>query len=264
MKKNILTYMAVCLAMALTVCTGCSTDAEGVIYTPEAAGYSFASTQMSVEATADDQGVVRVPVYRNTTHGAAAVSLTAAMDEETAGIFTLSSSEITFAEGEGVAYAELSYGNLNNLGATTRYSITLSIPEESSSVSAESSIDVLVQRQLTWESIGTGEWQSMFLAESWAQPVEKALEGNVYRLPDCFVEGYPIIFTLSDDGQQLIGWDIQPIGVEDSTYGMLYYLPTGMQRQGNVLQFPMQVVVEVNGGFGLAAYGFTETLILPE
>ena len=135
MKKNILTYMAVCLAMALTVCTGCSTDAEGVIYTPEAAGYSFASTQMSVEATADDQGVVRVPVYRNTTNGVAAVSLTAAMDEETAGIFTLSSSEITFAEGEGVAYAELSYGNLNNLGATTRYSITLSIPEESSSVS---------------------------------------------------------------------------------------------------------------------------------
>lgn len=264
MKKNILTYMAVCLAMALTVCTGCSTDAEGVIYTPEAAGYSFASTQMSVEATADDQGVVRVPVYRNTTHGAAAVSLTAAMDEETAGIFTLSSSEITFAEGEGVAYAELSYGNLNNLGATTRYSITLSIPEESSSISAESSIDVLVQRQLTWESIGTGEYHSQLFGQSWPQPVEKAQEGNVYRLPDCIVEGYPMVFSLSDDGQELAGWDIQATGYEDANYGMVYFAAAGMTRTGNVLSFPMQGVIEYNGGWGLLYSGFTETLVLPE
>ena len=239
MKKNILTYMAVCLAMALTVCTGCSTDAEGVIYTPEAAGYSFASTQMSVEATADDQGVVRVPVY-------------------------LSSSEITFAEGEGVVYAELSYGNLNNLGATTRYSITLSIPEESSSIAAESSIDVLVQRQLTWESIGTGEYHSQLFGQSWPQPVEKAQEGNVYRLPDCIVEGYPMIFSLSDDGQELAGWDIQATGYEHSTYGMVYFAAAGMTRTGNVLSFPMQGVIEYNGGWGLLYSGFTETLVLPE
>lgn len=264
MKKNILTYMAVCMAMALTVFTGCDTDAEGVVYTPEAAGYSFASTQMSVEATADDQGVVRVPVYRNIANGTASVSLEVAMDEETASIFTLSSSEITFAEGEGVAYAELSYGSLDNLGTTTRYAITFSIPEESNSISAESSIEVLVQRQLTWESIGTGKYYSQLFEQSWPQPVEKAQEGNVYRLPDCISLGYPFVFTLSEDGQQLIGWDIQPTGVEDATYGMMYYLPAGMQRQGNVLQFPMQVVVEYNGGFVIAASGFTETLVMPE
>lgn len=264
MKKNILTYMAVCMAMALTVFTGCDTDAEGVVYTPEAAGYSFASTQMSVEATADDQGVVRVPVHRNNPNGTASVSLEVAMDEETASIFTLSSSEITFAEGEGVAYAELSYGSLDNLGTTTRYAITFSIPEESNSISAESSIEVLVQRQLTWESIGTGEYYSQLFGQSWPQPVEKAQEGNVYRLPDCIVAGYPIVFTLSDDGQQLVGWDIQATGYEDATYGMVYFLPTGMQRQGNVLQFPMQGLVAVSGGYGLLYSGFTEKLVMPE
>lgn len=264
MKKNILNSMAVCLAMALTILTGCNTDAEGVVYTPDAEGYSFASAQTNVEATTEDQGVIRIPIYRNRSTGASSVSLEASMDEETANIFTLSSSEIAFADGENVAYAELNYGNLDNLGPTTSYTIMLSIPEENSSISADSSIEVVVRRKLTWESIGTGEYISQLFEQSWPQPVEKAQEGNVYRLPDCIVEGYPIIFTLSDDGQELVGWDIQATGYEDSTYGMVYFLPTGMQRQGNVLEFPMQGLVALQGGYGLLFSGFVETLIMPE
>lgn len=265
MKYKILTQLAVCLAIALTIFTSCDRDAEGVIYNPNAtACYSFASTQMNVEVTADDQGILQVPVYRGNVNGDASVELMVDMDEETASIFSLTSSTITFANGEGVAYAELNFGSLDNLGATTRYTISLSIPEEQQSPGAQGSINVQVQRQLTWESIGTGTYISELFGESWDQPVEKAQEGNVYRLPDCIIEGYPIVFTLSEDGQQLIGWDIQAIGYEYDPYGMVYFLPTGMLRDGNVLSFPMQGLVEYNGGWGLLFTGFTETLIMPE
>ena len=264
MKKNILSSMAVCLTMALTILTGCDTDAEGVVYTSDTEGFSFASAQTNVEATTEDQGVIKVPVYRNRSNGASSVSLTVVMDEETASIFTLPSSEIAFTDGENVAYAELNYGSLDNLGPTASYTITLSIPEGNSSISADSNIEVIVRRKLTWESIGTGEYISQLFEQSWPQPVEKAQEGNVYRLPDCIIEGYPIIFTLSDDGQELVGWDIQATGYEHSTYGMVYFLPTGMQRQGNVLQFPMQGLVALQGGYGLLYSGFVETLIMPE
>ena len=71
-------------------------------------------------------------------------------------------------------------------------------------------------------------------------------------------------FSLSDDGQELAGWDIQATGYEHSTYGMVYFAAAGMTRTGNVLSFPMQGVIEYNGGWGLLYSGFTETLVLPE
>lgn len=44
---------------------------------------------------------------------------------------------------------------------------------------------------------------------------------------------------------------------------MVYFAATGMTREGNILRFPMQGVVEYNGGWGLLYQGFTETLELP-
>ena len=89
------------------------------------------------------------------------------------------------------------------------------------------------------------------------------MEGNIYRLPDCYFEGYPIVFSLSDDGQELVAWDIQATGYKHKTYGMVYFAATGMTRTGNVLKFPMEGVVEYNGGWGTLFKDFTETLELP-
>ena len=44
---------------------------------------------------------------------------------------------------------------------------------------------------------------------------------------------------------------------------MIYFTAVGMTRAGNVLSFPMQGVVEYNGGWELLYDGFTETLELP-
>ncbi|WP_300813577.1 hypothetical protein [uncultured Bacteroides sp.] len=265
MKNSILNKLTVCVLILLTAFTSCDTDVEGVIYTPdETACYSFASSQINVELTADNQGVLKVPVYRGATNGNASLALTVDMDEATAAVFSLTSSEVAFANGEGVAYVELNFGSIDNLGATTKYTITLSIPEANQSPSAEGSVKVQAQRQLTWENFGTGVYSSQLFGQSWPQPIEKAVEGNVYRLPDCIIEDYPIVFTLSEDGQELVGWDIQPTGYEDPDYGMVYYLAEGMTRNGNILSFPMIGAVVYNGSYAALYSGFTETLEMPE
>lgn len=265
MKNNKLMNMAVGMLIALAALTSCSKDAEGVIYTPDTiANYSFASTQMNVELSADDQGVIKVPLYRGNTNGDATVNITAEMDEETASIFKPASANIQFKDGESVAYAELNFGSIDRLGATNKYTVTLLIDEANLSPSGEGSLKIQAQRRLTWEDYGVGIYTSELFEQAWEQPIEKAKEGNIFRLPDCIQTGYPIVFTLSNDGQQLAGWDIQPTGFKDSTYGMVYFAAQGMTRNGNRLAFPMIGAVIYNGGFAALFTGFTETLELPE
>lgn len=264
MKKNIWMNLVACAAMMVGIFASCNTDVEGVIYNPdEAACYSFASTQMNVELTSEDQGVIRVPIYRGNVSDDAAVEITAEMDETASDIFRLTNSTVAFKSGEGIAYAELNFGSIDHLGATNKYAITLSLAADKRSPSAEGTIKVQAQRQLTWANIGTGVYYSELFGESWDQPVEKAQEGNIYRLPDCIYEGYPLVFTLSDDGQELVAWDLQPMGYRHSTYGMVYYLAQGMVRQGNTLSFPMIGAVEYNGGYAALFTDFTEHLQLP-
>lgn len=261
MKKNIL-YWSLCLLLGTATFTSCNTDAEGVLYT-DGTGVSFASTTMSEEVSTENDGKIFVPIYRSNTIDNSEVQIT--IDENTIAenIFTLNSPTVKFNEGEYVSYAELNF-DLNSLGATTTYNITLTVQDENQvSVSGEGSIKVVVKRQLTWSSYGTGTYTSEFFEQSWPQAIEKAAEGNIYRLVDCYYEGYPIVFSLSEDGQELIAWDIQATGYNDSTYGMVYFAATGMTRDGNILKFPMQGVVEYNGGWGILFQGFTETLEFP-
>lgn len=264
MKKNIFKSLTVLACIAMSVFASCNTDAEGEIYTPDATeNCSFASSQMIVELTADYGGVVKVPVYRGTSEGDASVQLAYSMDEEAAAIFSITNSEVSFKDGESVGYLEVNYTSMDDLGATTKYSIDLSISETSLSPSAEAELALQIQRKLTWENIGTGVYYSQFFGQSWPQPVEKAAEGNIYRLPDCIFEGYPLIFSLSEDGQELLGWDPQPMGYVNSTYGMVYFAAVGMERDGKYLSFPMYGLVMYNGGLATLYSGFTETLELP-
>lgn len=261
MKKNIL-YWGLCLILGTATLTSCNTDAEGALYS-EGVGVSFASTSMSQEVSASNEGKILVPIHRTNITNNAEVEITIDENTITENIFTLASSSIKFNEGENISYVELNF-DLNSLGATTVYNIILTVQNpEQVSVSGEGSIKVIVKRQLTWNSFGTGVFTSEFFGESWPQAIEKAAEGNIFRLIDCYYEGYPIVFSLTDDGTELVAWDIQAMGMTNSTYGMVYFAAAGMTREGNILKFPMQGVVEYNGGWGLLYDGFTETLELP-
>ena len=241
-------YAAILLCLAAF--TSCDTDAEGTKYGVNGVEAAFASTQMNVEVSAEDNGIIRVPVYRGNTDAEASVGIS--MDEATVeeGVFTLKSSNIAFAKGEAVGYAELAFGSIDDKDAL--------------SPSKSGEITVTAQRKLTWEDYGTGIYTSELFGQAWEQPILKAKEGNIYKLPDCITEGYPMVFTLSEDGQTLVNWDLQATGYKHATYGMVYFTPTDMQRQGNKLLFAMRGAVAVEGGYGILYSGFTETLELPE
>lgn len=132
------------------------------------------------------------------------------------------------------------------MGTTASYTIT--IPEEDSYVYGSPKVTVNIKRDYTWLNIGTGYYASQLFGEGWDQPVLKAKEANIYKLEDCITKGYPIMFTLSDDNQELIGWDPQPTGYDKTNYGMLYFAAAGMERKGNVLSFPMQGLVVLDSG----------------
>lgn len=249
------------ILLCLVAFTSCDTDAEGSKYGISGIEAAFASTQMNVEVGAEDNGIIKVPVYRGNTSVEASVSIS--MDKATIekGTFTLNNSNVAFAKGEAIGYAELNFGSVDKLSATGKYQIILAINDKSTLSPAQcGEITVTAQRRLTWEDYGTGVYSSELFGEAWEQPILKAKEGNIYKLPDCITKGYPFVFTLSDDGQSLVNWDKQATGYKDATYGMVYFSPTGMQRQGNVLLFAMRGLVDAGTLFS----GFTETLELPE
>ena len=255
--KKIITLGFCCLmSIASVIFTSCNTDVEGVIYTTETTEYSFASTQQITQLTKDDQGVVKVPVYRNSSEDDNFIELEIQMNEATGRIFSLTTPVISFKKGENVTYAELNFGSIDKLGAVDKYNIQLSIEEKSISSSGIGTITVQASRLLTWENYGTGVYSSEFFGESWEQPIEKAAEGNIFRLPDCYTEGYTITFSIENG--EITDFSNQATGYVHPTYGMVYVKLMDSLIQGN------QVLILLNfycsaGSFGTAV----ETLILP-
>lgn len=265
--KNVIKSLFVVAAISVGVFTSCDTDAVGTLYegTNESSSLSFPSNQLIFEVVAEDNGIVKVPIYRGNTQGIDSAKVS--IDEATIanGIFSLVSEIVRFNDGQATSYAELTFGSIDKLGATDKYNVIMTIADSASiSVTGVQEVSLTVQRKLTWESIGNGAYHSQLFGESWNQPVEKAKEGNIYRLPDCITTGYPLVFALSEDGQELIGWDPQPMGYVHSTYGMVYYYPASMTREGNTLSFDMLGLVVYNGSLATLYSGFIETLVLPE
>lgn len=242
--------------------TSCDQDAEGPKYSPESdACYSFANNQMTFEVTAEENGVVNIPVYRGKGGAEATIDVTVVEADE---IFSAIQPTVTFANGENVAYIQLNFGSIDNLGATSNYNVVLALNDSILSPAGVGEINVTVKRQLTWEYIGDGTYATQLFGEQWTQPVYKAKEGPIYRLPDCIFAGYPLVFSLTEDLNDLAGYDIQPIGYSDATYGMLYYRPSQFVRSGDILIWVMDGLVVYNGGWGRLYSGFQEMLLMPE
>ncbi len=235
--------------------TACSEDIErepSPVPTEGVQAYVYAeSTSLTFVPT--DALSFTLNVARQNAQEAAAVHLQAEGEG-----FTLPET-VDFAAGENVKQVLITF----DIPIGTTSTLKVSVPEEESYVYANSEITFTITLDYTWEDYGTGTYTSMLFGQSWPQPIMKAKEANAYKLPDCITVGYPITFTLSDDGQELVAWDIQATGYEDSSYGMVYFLPESMQRDGNVLIFAMQGLVVLDGGYGILYNGFSETLELP-
>ena len=255
-------------AVAAVAFTSCSDKGYWEPYELEDTQYSFAQSKQTFNLTADESITsVTVAVYRSNAEGAVTLPLAVTVSDPT--VLTVDS-VVTFADGEDVAELLVAV-NEENIVMGTAYTVnyafavdSVNFTEANYSISGNSSHVISIKKDYTWVSLGVGVYTSQLFGESWEQPVLYAKEQpNRYRLPDCIYTGYPFEFVLSEDGQELVEWEPQATGYKDSTYGMMYYYPQAMQRDGKNLYFDMLGLVVYNGGLATLYSGFVETLVLP-
>ena len=262
MKSTILKSLSLFLLLA-TALAGCS-DPEGAIYNSDSPEYAFAGALQKTEMVAADGNKITVPVYRGNKQGSSTLELTLTLGQNVEeGLFKLSTPTVTFEDGQAVADAVITYDDINSLGAADMYELTLSFDEKSASPANLSSITINAQRKLTFKSIGTGTFTSNLFGESWPQEIEKAEEAAVYRLPDCYTEGYPILFSV-DEKDNITNIAIQQTGYKYGSYGMTYLYATGAEKVGKSYNISACLLVVINGEYKQLTNEDVETLDFPE
>ena len=251
MKKHIFKLFALAV-ISLSFFSSCNTDAEKPMYDVTKTEYAFASTLQSVEMLPTDGNKIIVPIYRNTTAGTSSVNIE--MSASVEGLFTLANATATFEDGKAATDIVINYDDINALAAGTTYRLTLSFAEENASPSNVNSITVSAQRKLTFKQVGVGIFTTEFFEASWEQPIEKAEEANVYRLPDCYVSGYPIVFTVDEAGNITMGK--QETGYVHSTYGMVSIALQQGEIVDNTYMFAFAFLIPDGRSFGTYVEAF--------
>lgn len=256
MKNKIFRLLSLLVVVSFTL-VSCDDSVEGTFYeATDGVNAAFASTVQVVEMVAADQGKILIPVYRGGNPAAEAeVELALTLDASVpAGTFALQSNKVKFPAGESETMAVITYADINALSPSATYKMTLTIAnEEQLSPSKVEAITVTAQRKLTYSVIGTGTFESEFWEDSWTVNVEKAVEADVYRIKNCYFDGYPLIFAVASNNS--ISFVKQEIGYTHSTYGKVsFMMPTATYanqpyKEGKVFYLYGRFVVNA-GSFG--------------
>lgn len=140
-------YILIIVALLTGLVTSCDKEAEGAIYTENEMAFSFVMSKQVVEVSADDAGIIKIPVYRSGNGGEAKVGVL--LDEKTVteNVLKLQTSDVAFKNGESVAYAELNFGSVDNLSAA-KYVVVLTFKEGTHlSPSAQAKTEITVKRK---------------------------------------------------------------------------------------------------------------------
>ena len=143
------------LALVAAGLTSCDQDNVGAIYEPTAANISFITDAQSA-LTQESNLTVPVAIGRATTNGTYTANVT--MTDASEGI-TLKSQQVTFADGEGMAYAILEFANMEK-GVEYTCNLTLSDADKNTANKdfgeQVSTTAVSVMCDYNWISMGNG------------------------------------------------------------------------------------------------------------
>ena len=172
------------MALIAVGLTSCNQDNEGAIYEPTMANVSFLAADQS---TLTDQTSIEVPVAigRATTNGEYTANIT--MTGASEGV-SLKSNQVTFANGEGMAFATIV---VTGMEQGTSYTCTLNLSDaDKATANTEfgkqiSSTTVEVMCDYNWVSAGTCTfvdytWENGYAAEN--VPIVNAEGTNIYRI----------------------------------------------------------------------------------
>ena len=195
------------MALVAAGLTSCDQDNVGAIYEPTAANISFITAEQSA-ITKDASIEIPVAVSRATTNGEYTASIT--LDDATPGM-ALKSNQVTFANGEGLAYATVV---VSNMEPGELYTGTLNL--SSADVATENtefgeaihSATVKVQCDYNWLDAGTAHFVDYNWEDGWEAdvPVINAERTNIYRIVDPLkaiygdANGTYFEFYLNNDG----------------------------------------------------------------
>ncbi|MBW6534719.1 MAG: hypothetical protein K0B11_06895 [Mariniphaga sp.] len=212
------TYLIlILLAMALI---SCDQENMGTVYEPDAPYVAFSAPVVSGNIlSAENEYSVKVQVVRSDLSSAATANVELEMNDDIEGVFELESSSITFDEGKGIAYANIvPVVNPSLIDVTKTYEFSLTLVGDNVS-ELYNETTYRASFSLTFKPFGTGVFSSEFFENDWTVEVEKAEEADVFKILNCYAEGYHITFSV--DSENNIRYSTQETGYEDEDYGMV-------------------------------------------
>lgn len=140
-------YIFIIAVLLMGFVTSCDKEAEGAIYTESEMAFSFVMSKQAVELSADDAGIIKVPVYRSGSEGEAKVEII--LDEKSGAenVLKLQTPEVVFKNGESVAYAKLNLEATANLSADKYVAVLIFKEGTHLSPSARAKTEVTVKRK---------------------------------------------------------------------------------------------------------------------
>ena len=253
------------LALIAVGLTSCDQDNKGAIYEPKVQNISFIAAEQST-TTEEANLIVPVAVSRAMTNGTYTANVT--LTDASEGV-TLKSNQVTFADGEGIAYANLEFTNMEK-GVEYTCTLELSAADVATANTefgeqvATTNISVLCD--YNWLNLGDGFYSSPeWWEEEFYVPIQHAEGTNIYRMIGLFESGFDIQFTIEGDKVYVPS---QPSWVH-STYGKIYLVGDANDTADGfagtydaatkVVTFILYHYVPGLGGFGT----FVDTLTMP-
>lgn len=198
MVHNRLKLLAVLSVLALW---SCDQQVMKTVYGGDS-GFAFAAPVMNVEAEAEDNGQIIVPVFRGALDDLdiAIVQCEYDVSEEGSsepqwsdtcpdGMFSLLSPRILFADRQYSSNAYIRYGNIDKLGIGKKYRLKLTLIGLLSP-SNISSVVVTISRKLTFESLGECEYfDECIFEKAYRTTIYKAKEADIYRVMEPYTTG---------------------------------------------------------------------------
>ena len=254
------------LALVAAGLTSCDQDNIGAIYEPKAANISFLAAEQNT-LTQEETLTVPVAIGRATTNGTYTANVT--MTDASEGV-SLKSQQVTFADGEGMAYAIVEFTNMQK-GIEYSCSLELSAADAATANTdfgeQVTKTDIYVMCDYNWINLGNGFYSSPeWWEEEFYVPIQHAEGTNIYRMIGLFEDGFDIQFTIEGDNKVYV--PSQPSWVH-SSYGKIYLVGDANDTADGYagtydpatkkVTFILYHYVPGVGGFGT----FVDTLTMP-
>ena len=234
--KNLLLSSVMLLAALLAA--SCDKGEVGALYEGDS-GYAFASSVLYAEVSADDAGILEIPVYRGAEGTAehafidfhydsapSDASEPVWVEDDPHGIFSLLTPTVTFAENSCEAIVRVKFGDTDKLKTSNKYRMKLDIMGDVSP-SQRSSVIVTVTKKLVFDKYGDCTYYDECIFEkAYETEIYKAQGEEIYRVMDPYRQG------LIDEEYAAEGWmGAPPDYVEFTCEGdhiIFNEFPTGM------------------------------------